>query len=110
SGDSVIADGLVGDAWNFQLSIAEHGGEVVWKVGERSFDTSLLAAGDLIGVYYANSVYNTDIQTVEALARWPVTYTHILYVAFTFDDDALVIHDFRAPWTTGPRPWPVRIE
>ncbi len=110
SGDSVIADGLVGDAWTFQLSIPEHGGSVVWKRGDGNLDASLLAPGDLIGVYYTNSLYNARIETPEASARWPLTFTHIIYVAFTFDDDALVIHDFRAPWATGPRPWPVRIE
>ena len=108
--DSVIADGLVGDAWSFQVSVPAHGGRVVWRQGEGSFDASLLAAGDLIGIFYTHSIYNADILTTEAVARWPLTYTHIVYVALTMANDALVIHDFRAPWTRGPRPWPVRIE
>jgi hypothetical protein len=108
--DSVIGDGLVGDAWNFQVSIPAHGGRIIWKQGEGDFSTSLLAAGDLIGVFYVDSMFNKDIQTVQALERWPVTYTHVLYVALPMDDDALVIHEFRPPWISGRRPWPVRIE
>ena len=108
--DSVEADGLVGDAWTFQVTVPAHGGQVVWKLGQGSFDPEKLSPGDLIGIYYSKSMYNGRIQTRDALARWPLTYTHIACVAMTMAGDALLIHDFRAAATDGRRPWPVRIE
>jgi hypothetical protein len=107
---SIAADGLAGDAWSFQVSVPAHGGRVVWRQGDGTFGAASLAAGDLIGIYYTESIYNKEIRAPEALECWPVTYTHLAYVALAMGDDALVIHDFRAPWTSGPRPWPVRIE
>ncbi len=102
--DLATARGVSGNAWDMSANVRLFGGQVLpWNAA----DPAALRPGDILGLHYALSIYNST--------RKPVPYTHVaLVVAVTATDGPLVVHCWRPPMGLFPvgtaPPWPVRIE
>ena len=114
------------NAWEMENHLLSSSGEIIWTKRENSRAANrgddfakysrLVEIGDILGLHYGLSVYNTDVEhQTKGIQPNPVGYTHVaLVIAIDPVDGPIVAHHYRLPnemkGDSAVQPWPLRIE